>query len=133
MLRLIQNSFMHGNCTYTPELAKQICDLVSEGLSCRKAGDQLGIPNTTVRNWLCDFPEFAAQYAKASENRADFFFEKMVERADKITGPGDAQVARVQIDTIKWACSKLLPKRYGEKVDLEHSGQVAIKRIVDDL
>jgi hypothetical protein len=29
--------------------------------------------------------------------------------------------------------SKLAPKKYGEKVDLNHSGEVAIKRVIADV
>ena len=43
------------------------------------------------------------------------------------------QRSKLRVDTRKWLMSKLAPKKYGEKVDLEHSGEVAIKRVVSDI
>lgn len=38
------------------------------------------------------------------------------------TDSGAVQKQRLQVDTRKWLLSKLLPKKYGEKVDLNHQG-----------
>lgn len=35
----------------------------------------------------------------------------------------DPQRARVQIDTRKWIMSKLMPKKFGDKIQAEHTGQ----------
>lgn len=37
-------------------------------------------------------------------------------------GTIDASQARVEIDTRKWIASKILSKRYGDKLELEHGG-----------
>ena len=33
---------------------------------------------------------------------------------------------RVQIDTMKWLLSKRNPKKYGDKIGLEHSGEINV-------
>ena len=42
---------------------------------------------------------------------------------------------RVELDARKWFASKFLPKRYGDKLDLDHSGNVGltvtVKRLTD--
>lgn len=43
------------------------------------------------------------------------------------------QRSRLRVDTLKWQASKLVPKKYGDKIHQEHSGEVAIKRVVTDL
>jgi hypothetical protein len=40
---------------------------------------------------------------------------------------------RLKIESRKWLAMKLLPRIYGDKVDLNHGGEVAIKRVVSDL
>lgn len=39
-------------------------------------------------------------------------------------GTIDAGMARVEIDTRKWIASKILSKRYGDKLELEHGGAI---------
>lgn len=41
--------------------------------------------------------------------------------------------SRLRVDTRKWYLSKVLPKIYGDKLDVNHGGEVAIKRVVADL
>lgn len=45
--------------------------------------------------------------------------------------------ARLTIDTLKWTLSKIVSKKYGEKVEVEHKGDVKIegitRKIVDPL
>jgi hypothetical protein len=38
----------------------------------------------------------------------------------------DAQLGRLRMDALKWAASKIAPKKYGEKVEVEHAGEVDI-------
>jgi hypothetical protein len=40
--------------------------------------------------------------------------------------------ARLQVDTRKWLLSKLLPQKYGDKVDVRHDGQVTLQLSKDD-
>ena len=35
--------------------------------------------------------------------------------------------SRLRIDTRKWAASKLAPKKYGDKLDLNHAGGLNVK------
>lgn len=41
--------------------------------------------------------------------------------------------SRLRVDTRKWYLSKVLPKIYGDKVDMNLTGEVSIKRVVADL
>jgi hypothetical protein len=41
---------------------------------------------------------------------------------------GDAvDRSKLHVDTLKWYLSKLAPKRYGDKIQVEHSGNVSIE------
>jgi hypothetical protein len=107
--------------------ARKICEIVSEtGASRKKACIDLRLAPSTVDDWLDKVPEFAVLYARAEERRADYWFEVLLERANNIKNAPDALVARVQIDTIKWACCKLLPRKYGDRLDLNANVNIDI-------
>jgi len=38
--------------------------------------------------------------------------------------PEDIQCIKLQIDTAKWELSKTLPKKYGEKIDIDMTADV---------
>lgn len=77
----------------------------------------------TVYNWLLKYPSFFEQYAQACEIDADLTFDELVALSDKATAK-DAQAMKLRIDTRKWVLSKRMPKKYGDRLELEHSGEV---------
>jgi hypothetical protein len=101
---------------FTPELANLICERIADGESLRAICDADDMPDrSTVRRWLSQQPEFRSQYAHAREEQADFYAEKIV---DDAMASSDAAIGRLRMDALKWAASKLAPKRYGDKVQL---------------
>lgn len=133
-----------GNQTkYTLELADKICDMISTGKSLRAACRELGeVSEFCVRNWILDDREgFASQYARAKMAQMAALEDDLIEIADQAppmteSGASDSGwVAhqKLQIDTRKWLMSKIAPKKYGEKLDLQHTGAdggaVEIKQI----
>lgn len=108
---------------FTQEVADLICDKIAAGQSLRTicvavGADFDGIPHErTVYRWLEDHADFRQQYARAREAQADGEFDEARQIASAATTE-TVQVARLQIDTIKWRASKLAPKKYGDKVAL---------------
>jgi hypothetical protein len=79
--------------------------------------------------WLALDAEFAAQYARAREEQADYYADEIIEIADTAE---DANLARLRIDARKWKASKLRPKKYGEKIDLtSEDGSMSPKPGID--
>lgn len=120
---------------YTSEIAERICNEIAEGRSLRQVCDELGIARRTVRGWVLDDREgFAAQYARARELQMEAFEDELNEIADDgrndwmtiKRGGEDVEVpnnevlqrSRLRVDTRKWIMSKILPKRYADKVGL---------------
>jgi uncharacterized protein (DUF2236 family) len=62
------------------------------------------------------------KYARAKNACQEFAAEDILEIAYDAT-PETYNVARLKVDAHKWVASKLLPKRYGEKQQLEHTGE----------
>ena len=77
----------------------------------------------TVRSWaLADVEGFAAQYAHAREIGYQNLADELLEIADNLGGEWGRD--RLRVDTRKWLLSKALPKVYGDKQQIEHSGSL---------
>lgn len=117
---------------YSQEVADLICERIAEGESLRAICREESMPNkATVFRWLAAHDEFSDQYTRAREVQADELFEQIIEIADtpkigqkttsKATGLETTEAdmiehRRLQVDARKWALSKMLPKKYGDKL-----------------
>lgn len=115
---------MAGGIPYSREVMDRVYDLMSDGLSLAQIGRLPDMPNVkTIRGWIVRFPEEEGQlYARARDLQAEHLAQEIVEIADSDTDP---QRARNRIDARKWVAAKLSPRRYGDRVEVEHSGSVA--------
>lgn len=64
---------------------------------------------------------FCQRYARARESQAHREAEEIREIADEAT-PETVQVARLRVDARKWRASKLAPKVYGDKLEVNGAG-----------
>ena len=99
-------------------------------MSERSACAEVGISRSTFRTTALRVNS-GDHYARALEALA----QDQVEKAEQViedmrSGVIDAQQARVELDARKWFASKFLPKRYGDKLDLEHKGEVGLTVVV---
>lgn len=106
---------------YTPQLAGQICTLLGEGMSLREVCDNVKVTRATVYRWLTDKPDFRDMYAHAREEQAETMADEIVRIADEEEDPNRA---RVRIDARKWVAAKLKPRKYGDKQQIEHTGNI---------
>lgn len=107
--------------SYSEDVADTICQELMAGKSLREICAVEGMPSsTTVFRWLEQYSEFRGLYARAREVQADVLADEIIEIADTETDPNRA---RVMIDARKWLASKLRPKRYGDRVELDHKGE----------
>lgn len=105
----------------TPELIKEICLLVAQGKSILSIGKMEGMPeDRSIWTWLNDDEDFLRDYTRAIQARAIIHAERIDELAEMATrGEIPADVARVAIDAKKWTASRLLPKLYGDRTQVE--------------
>lgn len=121
---------------FTEELAIEILDRISRGESLLKICEDSHMPTRqTVHNWLLDkiHVDFFDNYARARELQAAFLFDETLKLADEsvediVGGDDKGDTARVnarklQIDTRKFYISKVLPKLYGDKLDVTTDGK----------
>lgn len=127
---------------YGEETRAEILRRLEEGESLRAICRTEGMPSApNVLRWVKEDAEFADRYARAREIGYTLLADVLVDIADtpqigqktvsKATGleitEGDMiEHRRLQIDTRKWLLAKMLPKVYGDKQQIEHSGSVSI-------
>jgi hypothetical protein len=122
-----------------PSKMVEVCNILSTShLGIVKICKQVGISSITFYNWLEDSEDNQKRYARAREEQADLLVEEMIELSDEKNGDtlnttigeqgNSANVARskLQVDTRKWLASKLRPKKYGDKIEVENTGEVKI-------
>ena len=83
-----------------------------------------------VKNQVAYKDGFPEQYQAAMQSMAQNMFDELLEIADEDIR--DVQRSRVMVDTRKWYLSKCLPKVFGDKLNLDHSGEIGIRNISDD-
>lgn len=112
------------------QLAQLVVDLmVSEGLSLRKACLRTGLDAARFLRAVDADPELAKQYARARQALLDKMADEILELADAPVpvldnGATDNALVRqrqLQVDTRKWFLSKLAPKIYGDRLDVQVS------------
>jgi hypothetical protein len=121
-------------------IADEICERLSQGQSlrsiCGAERDDFIPGQTTVFRWLSENDDFAKQYARAREAQAEAYADEIIAIADapnattnKLTGEAelrDPARDRLRVEARKWIASKLLPKKYGDRVEVEHSGKIGL-------
>jgi hypothetical protein len=119
---------------FSQEIADAVCKRVGEGESLRAACEAEGTTHPTFLRWCLESKELADQYTRAREIGADVEFEGLQDLADEppektasgSVDPGWVAWQRGRIDIRKWALSKKAPRKYGDKLDLNHGGNLTI-------
>lgn len=123
------------------EVIAAILSSVDDGKSLRQACREIDFPRQTFEHWLEADKKLMGQYERARANRADKIFEEILsiqdEKPDSVIqlGPeGEGGTQRIdpafvswqknRVDARKWMLGKMAPKKYGDRVELEHSGEV---------
>ena len=134
---------------YTEELAEAICLRLAEGESLRSVCSDDGMPSKqAVLRWLNRHEKFRAQYVRAKEQGAEAIAEELFDIADdgandwmeKLDKEGvcigyqlngeHVQRSKLRIDTRKWYLSKIMPKKYGDRI--QHDQTITMADRTDD-
>lgn len=118
---------------FTQETADNICERLADGESLRLICASEDMPSRSmVFRWLAQIDSFRDQYARAREAQADVLADEILEIADDTTRdtiatekngvqPNSEWItrSRLRVDARKWLASKMAPKKYGDKLDIE--------------
>lgn len=130
-------------CEFTKEIGNQICQRIANGESVRTIVKDEEMPaSSSIFRWLLeeDKKDFWEQYEKARNIQAELMFEELLDIADDGTNdwvtkqsktgteyetvnPEVVSRSRLRVDTRKWYLSKVLPKKFGDKLDMTSDGK----------
>jgi hypothetical protein len=103
----------------SPRTKKRICASVASGKSLRSTLKADGMPSRTrIMQELESDAAFAGQYARARRQNIEFHIDSIIDLADTANSE-NAQAVRLKVDVRKWLASKLAPKVYGDRVEIE--------------
>lgn len=134
----------------TKEQFEEICvDIETHEFGIKTICKNNGISDHSFYEYIWTIGDEAERrYARAKERQADYIAANMLEIADDASNDfmtivkGDIEYqkenkevtnrSRLRIDTRKWLLSKLLPKKYGDKLDLTTNGEkINDKKLTD--
>jgi hypothetical protein len=108
-----------GKPVMSQAIFDEVCNRLEEGRSLRSVCSDDDMPHRRdVNKWINEVAGASDQYARACEERAETLFDELVDIADNAQ---DAQLARLQVDTRKWYLSKVKPKKYGDRSQIDHT------------
>lgn len=128
---------------FNQEIADEICERIAttpRGLDFICESDDSFPSARTVARWLAKDDAFCQSYLRSRERQADLLFDQCLEIADDSSGDvklvgaeGEEREvvnsefvarAKLRVDTRMRMAGKLKPKKYGDKVEVEHSGSI---------
>ena len=128
---------------YSEDMAIEICARLASGESLVRMCKADDMPSvSTVYRWIQAHEEFRDNYTRAREDQADTLADEILDIANtpvvgvktKTNEKGEVETTegdmiehrRLQVDARKWIAAKLKPKKYGDKQEIEHSGNVSV-------
>jgi hypothetical protein len=135
---------MAGQSQWGEDTKAAILDELSIGKSLRSICTHPDMPSEAlVRKWVIQDEAFGAQYTRAREAGMEALADEILTISDsqegdvittedgrEIVNHDAIQRAKLRVDTRKWIMSKIAPKKYGDRLDLNHSG--TISQLSDD-
>lgn len=111
--------------TLTASLEEQILEALESGESLNEWCKVAGRPSrSTILRFQRDNPEFDAKCRRAREAAGHLSADEQKEIIDKVlAGKITSDVARVVLSAMQWRASKLAPKSYGDKLDIDFNGK----------
>ncbi|MEN6644605.1 MAG: terminase [Armatimonadia bacterium] len=125
---------------YDPaKFVDEICDWIAQGKTLRDYCRQEGKPHyTVVYEWRLNDDEFAQRFARARDIGHDAIAEECLAIADESafdaiegedgtlrTNSEVIQRSKLRVETRLKLLAKWSPKKYGDKLDVNHSGHIA--------
>jgi hypothetical protein len=100
---------------YTREFADEVCRRLAEGASLREICRDHGVPESSVRQWVRDNRDnFSVRYQTARVLQVEAWGDLIIEIGNR--DDLDAQEKRVRIDSLKWLMSRIVPKKWGDRL-----------------
>lgn len=118
------------------EILERLLDHVANGGTVRAFCRQEGMPvNASIYGWI-EEDGFSERFARARLHGFDAMADECIAIAERpspttmngSTDSGDVQHRKLQIETRLKLLARWDPKRYGERVNVDHSGTIGSKK-----
>lgn len=123
---------------YTPELAAYILEKLANGVPLAVICREPGMPSRrTVGNWRKAHADFDTAFGEARDDGYDVIASRIRATArgkNEDNGgdsTGDVQRDKLIVDTDLKLLAKWDPRRYGDRVSMEHSGHLTLEQLVE--
>lgn len=139
---------------FNEDIALRICERLADGESLKAMCEEEDMPaRSTVFKWLAkpENKQFVDMYTRAREEQADALFDEILAISDDGRNDwmerkdaeeenigwrenGEAlKRSHLRIEARKWAAAKLMPRKYSEKHQVEHTGEMTFKHSATDM
>lgn len=100
-----------------------LCEAVANGLTMRAIASSLGVSFGTLGLWIGAQPDRSARVRDARQHAAQLWDEKAEQAIIEATDALGLSKARELAQHYRWRASKIAPREYGDKMDLNMGGQ----------
>lgn len=111
-----------------PERGMQALEeAMSQGVSLHEFAREVGISVMTLHRWIHLDEERTLRYVRAQEVRAHYWADEITREAERPVArlpkggldPADVALKRLRVDSLKWVASKLAPRHYGDRIEVQ--------------
>lgn len=109
-----------------------LCEAVANGVTMRAVASSIGVSFGTLSLWIGAQPNRSARVRDARQHAARLWDEKAEQCIIEATDQLGMMKARELAQHYRWRASKIAPREYGDKLDLNHSSEMSLKGMSDD-
>lgn len=91
--------------------------------------NQYGLTLAQFYRSIQNNPALWNQYENAQKIKSEYYAETAY---NMVNSEPDSQRARIMLDCIKWYTSKINPKKFGDKIDVNVSGAIDLNQAIID-
>ncbi len=113
-------------------IVETICERLASGKALAEICRGKGMPTTrTFLRWADEDEAVAAEYTRALQARAEWFAAEHDRIRKTAIDRDSATAARVQLNGLEWQMSKMAPKRYGDRIDVDVGVKIDLTSILE--
>lgn len=101
----------------------RVCELLTIGCTLTGIAEQHKCSLASLIAWIAETPERSARTRTARQEAAKLWDEEATRRIEEAKDSFDLSKAKELAHHYRWRASKIAPKEYGDKVDIELTGK----------